>query len=534
MAMMGAGAADGSSTDKGAAVLAIAPPINQAGGFETGYVCVRVRTSVLPVQLADGSWTLHRTAAGGDGGEIALAQDERDLQAALTRHHVTTVTRFFGGNFKRPDLAVKYGLDRDCLVHVAPGSDVAALNADLNAARFAQIIESSQLDSIGTLAGIPNDPSFSGQWDMHNTGQSGGTPDADIDAPEAWDIHTGSSSTIVAILDTGVQADHPDLNGKVVSGVDVRGVFGPPPANYGPDTSDLNGHGTHCAGTAGARGNDGVGVAGTNWNTKILAVRVTDPTTGSWNSTDVSEGVIWAVDTGNADVLSMSLQSYSGAMTILENAVAYAYDSGTLPIAAAGNVPSSGAGHVSWPARYAKCMAIAATTNFDLRWFDGSSSGSCDGPEVDVAAPGKNIFNITRLSGYATMTGTSMATPHVAGMAALIMSRNPALTVPQVEAIIKNTAEDKGPAGFDNEYGFGRVNLNAALLAAAPACTGDVDGNHVVNVADLLSVISHWGACPAPPAACPGDVAPTGPPAGDGIVNVADLLQVISHWGACP
>jgi subtilisin family serine protease len=222
----------------------------------------------------------------------------------------------------------------------------------------------------------------------------------------------------------------------------------------------------------------------------------------------------------------MSIQFFSAVNALLENACAYAYDSGTLPVAASGN---NGTLQVAWPARYSKCMAVGATTNTDAR-----ASFSNYGPEMDVVAPGVGIYNIWRFSGYSTQSGTSMATPHVSGIAALIMSHNPALTVPEVEAIIRNTADDKGPAGWDQEYGTGRVNLNAALIAAAPDCIGDTNGSGAVDVADLLAVITSWGACPAPPAACPADVSPSGPPAGDGLVNVADLLQVISHWGACP
>ena len=355
---------------------------------------------------------------------------------------------------------------------------------------------------------------------MHNTGQIvGGVPgvvDADIDAPEAWDIHTGSASTIIAILDTGVQANHPDLNGKVISGWDTRLEIA--------DTSDPNGHGTHCAGNAAARGNDGIGIAGVNWNATILAMRVTSPL-GAWNSVDVSEAVMYAVDVGNANVVSMSLQS-TVFVQQLSDALAYAYDSGVLPVAAAGNNNTT---PIAYPAHYDKCMGVGATNNTDVRWPNSNF-----GPDLDVVAPGQNVYSSWNASNWLYMSGTSMATPHVAGLAALLMSRNPALTVPEVEAIIKNTSEDKGAAGFDTLYGWGRINLRNALVAAAPACLGNIDGNGTVDINDLLAVISTWGACPVPPATCPGDIAPTGPPQGNGMVDVNDLLMVITHWGACP
>jgi thermitase len=245
---------------------------------------------------------------------------------------------------------------------------------------------------------------------------------------------------------------------------------------------------------------------------------------GSWNSADVSEAVIYAADNG-AHVISMSLQSFAGAMTILENALAYAYDSGTLPVAAAGNVPSSGAGHVAWPARYDKCMAIAGSTSGDAHWFDSFNFGSCDGPEVDVAAPARSVFNIWRSSGYQMQTGTSMATPHVAGLAGLLMSHNPALSVPQVESIIRTTAEDVNAGmhpGFDNFLGHGRINAHAALQAANPSCEGDATGNGTVDVDDLIAVILAWGQSGGP-----ADVN------NSGTVDVDDLITVILNWGAC-
>jgi thermitase len=519
---------------------AAAGPVNllQAdvvGGYVSGYLCLRVRDGVQPAQLPDGSWTLRRALGAGDapaaGNELPLAPDESRAHQILRRHHVTSIERFYRLEFKRPDLARQYGLDRSYLayVNVAAGGDVRALLADLTApnANLQELIELAQLDNVGSIAAVPNDPSFNLQWDMHNVGQMiggiAGTADADIDAPEAWDIHTGSASTIIAVLDTGVQANHPELSGKVISGVDTLGPLGPP-ANFGTDTSDLHGHGTHCAGIAAASGNNGVGVAGVNWNAKILAVRVT-MANGSANQVDTAEGVIWAADNG-ADVISMSLQFYGSAVVQLESAVAYAYDGGVLPVAAAGNRPNEGLGHVAWPARYEKCMAIAGTTNTDTRWFDNMFSGSCDGPEVDVAAPAKDVRNLWRNSGYNTQTGTSMATPHVSGLAALLISYNPALSVPQIEDIIRDSAEDVNAAtnpGFDNFLGHGRINLAAALLEGAPDCEGDATGNGTVDTDDLIAVILAWGQ-----AGGPGDVNHSG------MVDADDLIMVILNWGACP
>ncbi len=502
------------------------------------YICLRVKGGIAAVQLPDQSWTLRRTpvqlphdedGGGADDELAALADDERAINGVFIRNRVQRIDRFMNGEFKRPDLAAKYGLDRSHVVHVGEGVDVRSLVAELEAG-FPAFVEHAQLDTIGTLAGIPNDALFPLQWNMHNTGQfvqgSPGLADADIDAPEGWDIHTGSSSTIIAIIDSGVHATHQDLAGKVLPGVDVYGDNGNPPV-FGTDTSDLNsgGHGTHVAGIAAARGNDGVGVAGVNWNAKILPIRVVDPSGTSLNQLDLSEGAIWAADNG-AHVINMSVQFNISALQAMEDACAYAYDSGALPVAAAGN---SGLTAVSWPARYPKCMGVSATNNID-GWWTSSNRGA----EIDVSAPGVNVYSLHRTSNtaYQYMTGTSMAAPHVSGLAGLLRSRNAALTVPQIEAIIKDTADDKGTAGWDQNFGWGRINIHSALIAATPPCEGNVNGDGTVDVSDLLAVISAWGACPSPPTACAADIAPW--PTGDGVVNVSDLLLVISRWGPCP
>jgi subtilisin family serine protease len=180
-------------------------------------------------------------------------------------------------------------------------------------------------------------------------------------------------------------------------------------------------------------------------------------------------------------------------------------------------------------------MAIGATTNTDVRW-----PSSCFGAELDIVAPGANIFGLWRNSGYTTsgfpglQSGTSMATPHVSGLAALLMSYNPALSVPQIEQIIKDSVDDIGVPGWEPELGWGRLNMRAALEAATAPCEGDANGSGTVDVDDLLAVITGWGICQAPPAACPPDVFPPGSPPGNGVVDVDDLLSVITHWGVCP
>ena len=505
----------------GGMIPAAAPDV--FGGYASDHILVRVRPGVQPGAIKGGQLTF--SADGFDAPRGQLGQTAHTLAGVLQKHQVAAINEAFTNKPKNPQLAEQYGLNRYYRIDVPVGSDTPALVNQLRG--FAELFEVVELDGVGGIASIPNDSNFGQQWGMDNTGQSGGTPDADIDAPEAWDIHQGSSDVLVAVLDTGIQVDHPDLVGRV--------TLGPPtflcPVPLQPqcptnDSNDKHGHGTHCAGTIGANANNALGIASMNWNCQLLGIRVVHPIGGNGVELMVADAIIYATDNG-ADIISMSLQ-YGEGTSALENAVAYAYDSGVLPIAATGN--NAVAGFIAYPAKFPKCMAVGATNRFDLRW-----SGSNFGPEIDVTAPGQDVHSLwvtAQFGGYFTTSGTSMATPHVAGLASLIRSYNPDLTLPEVEDIIRNTADDKGAAGFDNLFGWGRINAHAALIAAAPApCEGDITGDKSVDVDDLLAVLNGWGDCPQPPSACLSDIAPD---LRDGVVDVDDLLEVIVSWGDCP
>ena len=496
------------------------PPVNGAdvfGGYASNHIIVKVMPGFAPVRLADGRWTF-KPAAQPNAGKPPVAANNQSINAiaaATTRRGVMNIAPAITIPPANQALAQQYGLDRYYQIEVPAHTDTPGMIAEL--AAFANTFESVQLDGVGGIAAtIPNDTNFGTQWNMLNTGQSGGTPGADIHATLAWDLTQGVSTITLGMLDTGVQANHPDLTGKVLTGWNI--------VTSNNSTNDLNGHGTHTSGIAAARGNDSTGVAGVNWNVKILPVVVVN-SGGSGTETQCANGVTWATDNG-ANIISMSLQYYTGA-TILKDAVAYAYDSGVLPVAATGNFASFGT--VSYPAKWPKCMGVGATNRFDALW-----TGSNTGPQIDVSAPGQDVYSDWLGSTYMTLSGTSMATPHVSGLATLIKTVNPALTPLQIETIIKNTAEDKGAPGFDNSFGWGRINAFAAVQAALPPCPGNTNGDGIVNVDDLLAVINAWGPCPIPPLACPTDIAPAGPPAGNGVVNVDDLLAVINGWGPCP
>jgi subtilisin family serine protease len=309
----------------------------------------------------------------------------------------------------------------------------------------------------------PNDTLFQYQYALNNTGQEIGSPGspsgrskADIKATAGWEETKGTEETIIAILDSGVDFEHPDIMNKIVSrGRDF--------ANNDWDATDDNGHGTYVAGIAAADTNNNEGIAGVAWNCKILPVKVTDDEGTAWYS-DLIDGILWAADNG-AHVINLSLGGDAGDDSLLE-ALRYAHEKGLVIAAATGNDNTS----VLYPAAYdAYCLAVAATDYDDARtWW------SCYGPEVDVAAPGERVLSLvpTWYWGpdylpYAFGSGTSSSTPHVAGLAALIKSLKPWLTADQIMDVIRYSSDDVNSgehSGKDVYIGYGRINMEKALV----------------------------------------------------------------------
>ncbi|MGP4108764.1 S8 family peptidase [Virgibacillus sp. L01] len=249
----------------------------------------------------------------------------------------------------------------------------------------------------------------------------------------AWDVTRGNSGQEIAVLDTGVDYRHEDLNDKTILGYDfVQNDYKP---------MDRNGHGTHVAGTAAAETNNGIGIAGMAPNSSILAVRVLDAR-GSGSLADIADGIIYAADYG-AEVINLSLGCDCDTQT-LENAVNYAWNKGTVVVAASGN---DGVSTTFEPASYENVIAVGAVdSNNQIASFSNY------GEWVDVMAPGVDIASTYLRDGYVYMSGTSMASPHVAGLAALLagQGRNNA----EIRAAIENTADDMNGSGYYFEDGL--------------------------------------------------------------------------------
>jgi subtilisin family serine protease len=270
------------------------------------------------------------------------------------------------------------------------------------------------------------------------------------------------------------------------------------------------------AGILAANGNNGIGVAGLNWNCNLLPVRCVN-SSGSGTELMAADAITWAADNG-ADIISMSLQYYAGGDP-LRDAVIYAAAQGKMLIAATGNFQP--AGIVAYPARFTEVMGVAASNRFGGIYF-GSNSGT----QVDVCAPGQDVFSLWRNSSFNTISGTSMATPLVSGLASLIMSRNPSLSVGEIQDLITSTVVDHGSEGWDALFGWGVINARRAVYLAQPF-PGDINLDEAVDIDDLLSTINAWGDCPLA-APCPADFDLTG------FVDIDDLLTVINNWTPAP
>ncbi|MDJ0546918.1 MAG: S8 family peptidase, partial [Microcystis sp. M53601_WE4] len=340
-----------------------------------------------------------------------------------------------------------------------------------------EYIEPDYIRTVGAFtpqATFPNDPSFNQLWGLHNTGQSAGTPDADIDAPEAWDIQTGNPNLVIGVIDTGVDYNHQDLVGNIWTnpgeiagdGIDNDGngyiddIRGWDFAYNDNNPSDVYGHGTHVSGTIAGKGNNGVGVTGVAWNAKIMPLKfLNDQGSGS------TSNAILAINYATAKGVKLTNNSWGGGgySQALYDAINAAGQAGALFIAAAGNDAKNTDTSPSYPASYnlANIISVASTTRTDAL----SSFSNYGLTSVDLGAPGSEIYSLAPGGGYATLSGTSMASPHVAGAAALLWSQNPTWTAQQVKNALMNTGEPIAALAGKTVSGK-RLNVFNALAGA--------------------------------------------------------------------
>jgi len=368
---------------------------------------------------------------------------------------------------------------------IPPGANQTELLAHLGALRELEGVEYAYPDYKIRIANTPNDPDYGRLWGLHNTGTSilgTGFPDADIDAPEAWKVSTGSRDVVVAILDTGMDYTHPDLidnvwknpgetgtdsagNDKSTNGIDddangfIDDFRGWDFAANDNDPQDDHGHGSHVAGTIGATGNNGIGSTGVNWKVSLVALQIFD----SSGSGDFSTALA-ALEYATQMRFPITNNSWGGSEYVeaFEDALKRNRDAGSLFIAAAGNDRADTDSTPFYPAAFQveNVISVAASDHKDqLAYFSNYGRNS-----VHLAAPGDNIFSTFSWGGYNYESGTSMAAPHVTGAAALIKAVWPSLTYAQVKTkILESVDEIIAPEFIGKTITGGRLNVARAV-----------------------------------------------------------------------
>ncbi len=337
----------------------------------------------------------------------------------------------------------------------------------------------------GALQTTPNDNFYSRQWMHYNDATFAlmtSTNDADMDTDLAWDITQGDANLVVAILDTGLKLDHPEVTGRIWentnetlngSDSDSNGYIDDVNAgwdfvNNDNDPTDDHGHGTNVTGVAMASGNNAIGYAGMNWNSQIMVCKILDDDNRGFYS-DWADAIYYAVDNG-AHVINLSAGGH-GASSLLKDAIDYAHSNNVPVVVSVGNENAA----IQYPARYANAFAIGATNPDDTRSapFAGQATGGSNyGSELDFVAPGNYVYGLaynsdTNYDSY--WSGTSQAAPQVTGLVSLLLSADSSLTVNQIRTILEQTSEDRvghiteDIAGWDSYHGYGRINAYQAL-----------------------------------------------------------------------
>jgi subtilisin family serine protease len=482
----------------------------------------RVSPLTVIVQLRSAA-DVHTLISGVDIRAGFGSDRVAELSAELARAGFTSVSLAIDPPPADAALAARVGLDRFVALTSAAAIDTAGVSRRL-AAAFPDLLVSAEAEAIMVSHSTPpNDPGYPQQWHMENTGQTiggvAGLPGADISWPQAVAVMHTPRDVIVAVLDSGVSVSHPDLFGRLVPGWNT--TVNPPTTNT--DDSHTQSHGTKCAGIIAAARDNAIGVAGVAANAKIMPIKIATNFLASvrW----AANGLTRATDSG-AKVASMSWGYGAGEtdLPFLRTAVEYADDRGVVMIASTGNIPTE---PVGYPAAYPQVIAVGATNNRDEMF-----SATTRGPEMDLVAPGVAIYTTVDQSGnangYGPEDGTSFAAPIVAGVAAMVLGINPALTPAQVREILLESADDLGVGGIDPVFAHGRINAYAAVreaLASLPACRVDLNGNGTPDSGDLFYFLDLYFDAYGPvvePTVADFD--------NDGVVGVGDLFAFMDAW----
>lgn len=416
--------------------------------YVPGELLVRFRPGITP-----------ETLAASD--QVGAAS----LQTLLQHYQVTAVERLL------PAVGTTAtGLERIYKLALAPEADLLSFLAALSAEEAVEFAEPNYIYTtqeqvtraesrlpvaVNASQPIvnPTDRLFGQQWALYNGRTADSATRIDIHAPEAWTLTTGANDLLIAVIDSGIDYTHEDLNdGRVRTDIDKDYV------NKDDDAMDDAGHGTHVAGTIAAASNNGIGVSGILWQAQLLPLKVCDES-GSCSLDAIVSAIQYAADKG-ARLISMSLGG-SGCSSTLEAAIDYAYfEKGVVLIAAAGNDN----GLVGYPAAYEPVIAVGALDRHGQRAYFSNY-----GDALDLVAPGVRIFSTVPDNGYDTFSGTSMATPHVTGVAGLLLAQSPTLTNHEVRQRLFQSADDLGEKGLDRQYGYGLVDAQAVLQSIPPS-----------------------------------------------------------------
>jgi subtilisin family serine protease len=467
-------------------------PVSATEPWSDSHIVVRLKPGSVPMRDPDGKLSFRAPGLGADESDALAAV----LHALGARLAVPLPEKPVAD----PALAAAVGLRDWWRIELEPGMNTLAA-ADMVRASWPGV-EVAGVDGIGGVADVPNDASFALQYALRNTGQSGGVVGADIRAVEAWDIATGNPDIVIGVIDSGI-SPHPELAGRILPGINI-------PLGTAVATDVCN-HGTHVAGIIAATRNNGVGIAGVCGTAKLLPVVIVNPCSGL--ETWVADGITWAVDNG-ADILNMSLQ-YSLGSDYLHAAVQYAAARGVPMVCATGNANSA----VAFPARWPETVAVASVTAANVRALSSNY-----GPEVDIAAPGDQIYSLSSSGGYLYKSGTSMAAPHITGIMALMRAINPGMSPSAMREAISLTARDIGAQGWDIFTGHGVADAHQALvLTGATYQPADLNADGTVDGMDLAALLAAWGPCVT--ASCPGDIN------SDDAVDGTDLSALLAAWG---